>query len=83
MSARKLEIPTEFWRNLHRGGQRQWKKWVETLERKRYKLCLPFLIKGNVRSLANKAVSTCQGSERIPGVQSDVLYGDMAALRQT
>ena len=61
---RTLEIPTEIWRKAYRRCRRGQKKqrkmdlsrqW-RLMEKRRYKPCLPSIIMGNVRSLANKAI---------------------------
>ena len=61
MAVRSPDIPEEIWRKTHRGcrgknNQRKRKsKWRQRrLEERRYKPCLPLVVMGNVRSLANK-----------------------------
>ena len=55
------DIPAELWRKTHRGcrgkgslRRRKREKHRKLWERKTFKLCLPSLIMGNVRSLGNK-----------------------------
>lgn len=58
---RPIDIPTEIWRRTHRGcrggvrrrGKRKGSR-QQRLMRRRFKPCLPSLIMGNVRSMANK-----------------------------
>ena len=62
MVTRSTRVPEELWIQTHRGCRGRTKQWRKRtgfrlqrlMEKRRYKLCLPSLIMGNVRSLSNK-----------------------------